>query len=147
MGSQNKRILILMSLFIAFSIGCNRSKKKLEAPVIAPSPVYSPYVTPEIPGAPGSTDNNFTPTDAGAILWSRGGTAPFVPVSNEEFNLWVASHPVDPKEIYINVNLKEVPTRGTYAGEVKIHYKSNSKNYEATLKSGTKTYYGNHFIK
>jgi hypothetical protein len=147
MGLKNKGILTLMTLLIAFSVSCNKSKKKAEAPVIAPSPVQSPYVTPDIPGAPGSTENSFSPTDAGANLWSKGGTAPFVPVSNEEFNLWVASHPVDPKEIYINVNLKEVPTRGTYAGEVRIHYKHSTQNYEATLKSGTKTYDGNDYFK
>lgn len=147
MGSQNKRTLILMSMLIVFSISCNRSKKKMDAPVVVPVPVQSPYVTPDIPGAPGSTDNTFTPTDAGASLWSQGGTASFVPESNEEFNLWVASHPVDPKEIFINVNLKEVPTRGTYAGEIKIHYKHSTQNYEATLKSGTKTYDGNDYFK
>lgn len=148
MGSQNKGILILMSVLIGFSIGCNRSQKTTEAPVVAvPSPVQSPYVTADIPGAPGSTDNTYSPTDAGANLWSKGGTAAFVPVSDDEFNLWVASHPVEPKNVFINVNLKEVPSRGTYAGEVKIHYTSNSQSYEATLKSGTKTYDGNDYFK
>jgi hypothetical protein len=146
MGSQNKAVLILMTVLMVFTISCNKSKKKMDAPIVAPSPVQSPYVTSDIPGAPGSTENTFSPTD-GSNLWSQGGTAAFVPVSNEEFNLWVASHPVDPKEIFINVNLKEVPSRGTYAGQVKIHYKHSTQSYEATLKTGTKTYDGNDYFK
>lgn len=148
MGKQSSKILFLMFALMVFTISCGKKKKVVDAPIIAPSPVQSPYVTPDIPGAPGSTENTYNNTStSGLSRWSQGGTSTFVPVSSEEFNLWVASHPVDPKDIFVNVNLKEVPSRGTYAGEVRIHYKSGSQEYEAVLKSGTKTYEGQDYFK
>jgi hypothetical protein len=147
MKSPNKSILVVLATLIILSVGCNKTKKTSDNPTLAPVPMQSTYVTPDIPGAPGSTSNTYSSTNTGVPLWTQGGTAAFVPVSDQEFNLWVSSHPVEPKNIYINVNLKEVPARGTYAGEVKIHYTHNSQNYEATLKSGTKTYNGNDYFK
>lgn len=97
----------------------------------------APILPPNIPGAPGAVENSWT-----GNTWASGASVKFNVVSSETFNKWVASHPVDPKDIMLNVNMGQVPNRGTYIGEVKIRYVHNGQAYEATLKSHTETYKG-----
>lgn len=106
-----------------------------------PSPVQAPYVTSAIPGAPGSQTGVFNSSS-----YTTGATSPLSIVSSDEFNLFVASHPVVPENVLLNIDIKEVPTRGTYAGTVKIHYTSNGQDYEASLSSGTDSWNGSDYF-
>lgn len=127
-------LLVVMTgmLLISGGIGCAKSTKSSGGNNTA-----APILPPNVPGAPGAVENSWN-----GSTWASGATAKLNVVSNELFNKWVASHPVDPKDIVINVNIGEVPNRGTYVGEVKLRYVHNGQSYEATLKSHTETYNG-----
>lgn len=130
---KTKALLVLISAAL-LGVGCAQSKKSSGG---ANEPVAQPVLPAYIPGAPGYIENNYSNN-----TWTQGGTATLNIVSDYVFNRWVQSHPVEPENVLINVNVGEVPNRGTYAGEVKIRYTHNGQEYEATLKSGTQTYEG-----
>ncbi len=135
--------LVLTSLLLLFiGVGCAK-KSSNKNPVVAatPIPTDSPYVDATIPGAPGSVDSVYS-----GATYSKGATTDFHIVNDDEFNIFVATHPVEPENVVINIDLKEVPTRGAFAGTVKIHYQSSGKDYEAQLKSGTKSYDGKDYF-
>lgn len=141
--TQQQQYLFHLLGVVLFCFGCAKSPSTdtTNAVVPVPLPTQAPYVTSDIPGAPGSTQSVYSGT-----TYSSGATTAFNIVSSDEFNLFVASHPVDPQNVVINIDLKEVPTRGTYAGTVKIHYTSNGQSFEASLNSGTKSWDGQDYF-
>lgn len=55
----------------------------------------------------------------------------FKPVSNDVFNKWVSSHPVDAQNAMINIHLNKAIGKSTYFGTVKLRYQHNGTTYEA----------------
>lgn len=138
----SKKLLALLALVLVANGGCARYKKSTAGTPGANQDLTQDRNT-EIPGTPGAVD----PLDPSAGIWSTGGTAVFVPESDAVFNDWVASHPVDPENLFINVALKKVSGKSTYTGAVKIRYKSGTSTYEANLKTHTGTYNGSDFYR
>lgn len=128
-------LLSMMSVLILFQNCSNHSFVPIDG--LFDKVTVSPDIHTGMPGAAGTANNNYN-----GVSYESGATAPFKIVSSAVFNSWVATHPVDPTNVYLNVNIKEVANHnGAYVGEVKIHYQhNNATDYEATLTSHTETY-------
>lgn len=118
----NKYILVIALLGV---VGCSNDKKGYtpEQPPVAAPGVTTPGVS--------------TPAGQATSTSSYGGsTADFSPVSLQEFNSYVGTHPLNyPTNFKLNVKLKDV-SGGRYAGEVRITYNDNGQVYEGVFKTG-----------
>jgi hypothetical protein len=135
MMKQSQRLFLILPLLLALVSGCGKYSKNADSGMPMPTSSPTPYPTGTPPPTPGHTD----PVDP-ATVWTTGGSAAFVPVNNEVFNKWVSGHPVEPKNVMINVKLTKASGKSTYYGTVKIRYQSNGQTFEATLKADNTTY-------
>lgn len=118
-------------------------KDKKDAPPPEDRSVPVVYPDGSIPLTPGESELQ----DPSSGIWSSGGSATFTPVSNDVFNKWVSSHPVNAQNVMINVHLNKATGKSTYFGTVKLRYQNNGTTYEATLYSGNDSYKNNDFYK
>ncbi len=139
-NKQKVLIVALVAMMAFFGCARKRTGSSLPEPIPTTVPVARDGVVPDIPD---TTD----PLNPGANVWSSGGSAAFIPVSNSVFDTWVNGHPVEPQNALINVSLTPASGKGTYYGTVKIRYQHSGVTYEATLKSGSETYGGNDYYK
>ena len=136
MTKRSKLNLFLGSVLVLLS-ACGRYQQSNNAMVTPTAlPSATPLPTGIVPDTPGHTD----PIDEVANTWTTGATTIFRPVSDEVFNRWVSLHPVQPKDVLINVDLKKASNKSTYYGQVRIRYKSGGQTYQATLKVANTTY-------
>jgi hypothetical protein len=140
LAQQNSKAILLfflslMSVSVLFQNCSNHSFVPIDG--LFAKVTVSPDIQTGMPGAAGTANNDYN-----GVSYESGATVPFKIVSSAVFNKWVATHPVDPTDVYLNVNVQEVSNHnGAHVGEVKIHYRHNSTTeYEATLTSHTETY-------
>lgn len=136
-----RKILFIITAAALVLGGCGKKYKSSDpAATPAPAPTDTSGLIPDTPDHSTLVD----PTDG---VWSSGGSAVFKPVNNEVFNQWVSSHPVEPQNPMINVNLVKASGKSTYYGEVKIRYQHSNNTYEATLRTETGSYKGQDFYQ
>lgn len=131
MLTKTKLILLTGATLALVVSGCGKYKKSADSNNTDPVPTATatPYPDGQIPTTPPSNANE---VDENTNPWTSGATAVFTPVSDSVFNEWVASHPVQPKNVKINVDLKK-SANNYYSGYIKIRYTSNGQTYEGTL--------------
>ena len=110
------------------SVGCSSTSSN-GVPQAYSATGTNSYINP-MPG-PNPTPNP-TPTSTGL------NTVTFVPVSLQEFNSYVATHPLNnPTDFKITIDLANVSSSGRYAGTVKLSYKDTGYQYNGTFSAGS----------
>lgn len=137
MRTKVKLLLFTVAAIAVFASGCGKYKQSgSSGPVETVIPTPTPLPTGTVPSTPGHAD----PVEEASQTWTTGATSIFKPVSTEIFNQWVAFHPVEPKDVVINVALTKASGKSTYYGTVKIRYKSGGVTYQANLDADNFTY-------
>ncbi len=129
MTMQNTKMVLVLLALSTYAVGCGQSTTNQSN---ATHPVIN---TGEVPISP---DGVYTSN--GSYSDSQK-TATFTPVSIEEMNSYVGTHPLnDPKDFKVSVDLKEVPSQtGRYYGTVKISYTDTGVRYTGTFKASSNT--------
>ncbi|MNJ94774.1 hypothetical protein D3C87_124760 [compost metagenome] len=132
MKSMNSKLMILLTGFALMGVGCGNSSQFQS---IAEAPGGG-LIGGEnaIPAPPGGTGGS-TPGGANG----SGTVADFTPVSFEEFNSYVATHPLNnPSNFKLSVELSNVGDN-RYGGTVKISYNDAGQAYSGVFESGKST--------
>ncbi|MEY4616913.1 MAG: hypothetical protein RJB66_1873 [Pseudomonadota bacterium] len=134
-----KLLLFIVPALAIFASGCGKYKQSASTdPMATATPTTTP--TPLPPGSIPETPGNSVPVTEPSAIFSTGATTKFTPVSTQVFNQWVAYHPVEPKDVLINVALTKATNKKTYYGTVKIRYTSGGNTYQGNLKVDNTTY-------
>lgn len=121
----------ILALALLGVVGCANDKRG-NSPDAQQPPIVAPGVGGTTPGV--NTPAGQVPNSD--VVYGAGSTADFSPVSLEEFNSYVATHPLNyPSNFKLTVNLKDV-SGGRYAGEVKISYNDSGKLFQGVFKAG-----------
>lgn len=137
MKTNFKLLLLTMSTLASLVSGCGKYKQAASSdPIATATATPTPTPTGTVPETPGNSDPITDPTQT----YTSGATTKFTPVSTDVFNQWVAYHPVEPKDVLINVNLTKAANKSKYYGTVKIRYTSGGTTYQGTLKVDNTTY-------
>lgn len=124
MKTLNSKLILLLAAVTLLGGGCSRNNG-MQGAINVNQPILPGGGTPPSPDGAGGT----TPTGP--------NTATFIPVSFEEFNSYVALHPLNnPTDFKITVNLQNAGAK-RYAGTVKISYVDNGNRYEANFEAGS----------
>jgi hypothetical protein len=127
---KNTNLVLILATTVLFAVGCSSSKSSdtttNNLPVIngnIPGPVIiDPYPTT------GGTSQTQT--------FYGGSTVAFQPVSLQQMNKYVATHPLNnPTDYKIRINLAQAG-QGRYGGTINIMYKDNGVQYDGEFKSG-----------
>lgn len=129
MKTFNSKLIFLMAAFSLMGVGCGKSSslQANSANVVQTNQNNNPGVIPVSPDGGGT----------GSATGSN--TVDFVPVSINEFNSYVAMHPLNnPNNFKLTVALEDAGN-GRYAGSVKIAYQDTGAQYEGKFEAGTGT--------
>lgn len=130
MKTFNSKSMVLLAAFALLAVGCGKSgmnASQTYQPPILDNDGSAVPVSPDGGGSGGGTGSTSSQTVA------------FTPVSFQEFNSYVALHPLNnPTDIKLTVSLNEVQN-GRFAGRVNIGYTDTGYNYSATFEAGSGT--------
>jgi hypothetical protein len=125
MKTFKTKLIVLLAAFSVLGVGCGKSSE-------GGSQTYQPPILDNDGSTPVSPDGPGTGT--GTV---GGQTATFQPVSIQEFNSYVALHPLNaPTDFKITVSLQDAGN-GRFAGSVKLGYTDTGYNYNATFEAGS----------
>ncbi len=132
MKTFNSKLIILLAAVALTGVGCGKSSN-LQTNLVTPvSGQNNPGVIPVSPDGGGTGSGTGSSTSATNVV-------DFTPVSLQEFNSYVALHPLNnPTNMKLTVDLQEAGN-GRYAGSVKISYTDTGYNYEGKFEAGSGT--------
>lgn len=127
MKTFNAKLIVLLAAFSVLGVGCGKNTMNAQQ-------TYQPPILDDGRGTPISPDGPGTDTGT-----NSGQTATFEPVSQSEFNSFVALHPLNaPTNYKITVSLQNAGG-GYYAGTVKLPYTDTGLNYAPTFTADSGT--------
>lgn len=130
MKTFNSKLIILLAAVALTSVGCGKSSTLQANPTNTVNGHIAPGVIPVAPDGAGSGSGSGSSASA-------SNTVEFAPVSIQEFNSYVALHPLNnPMNFKLTVDLQDAGN-GRYAGAVKISYTDTGYNYEARFEAGS----------
>ncbi|MBO9665515.1 MAG: hypothetical protein J7501_01710 [Bdellovibrio sp.] len=124
MKNLNTQMMVLVAAFAMMGVGCSNKMSAVEPS----NTVVSGDGGTSIPTAPDGTDSG---TDSGSVSYSNEAT--FTPVSINEMNMYVGTHPMnDPQNFKLKLQLQDVGN-GRYAGTVNLSYTDTGVYYNGTF--------------
>lgn len=122
---KNNKLIALITILALTGVGCSKKSSNTDV-----APIATAGAAGVVPGVP--VGQIGTPT----VAYGSGATVDFVPASFEEYNSFVATHPLNaPTNFKVNVNMRDMGG-GRYAGKLMLSYDDVGRHYSPVFETG-----------